>query len=277
MGSSSSSVASAPRPPSKTEILRALAKRTTVCSMWPCPPLESLLNEELYSPGSLHGSLIQRPVRGSKAFTHLGILCHWEARSAPGSLLTCIDYNQLLGDGEPRGVVRHRSLQDFMQYALPADQLSADWLRVDYLYSADDVGKKGVNFDASIIECQCHAGDAWCRLVNRSGTVFTAAGHPPLSSPRVIVQRAASKVTEQAPGYSALLNNCEHFALWCATGEKYSLQAQLPKTTQAQATENATAVLKDLLNPNGHLPRMGLTFALPFNPPPLSLSTLPRF
>lgn len=43
-------------------------------------------------------------------------------------------------------------------------------------------------------------------------------------SPDLIVERAKSQVGSDFGGYSLLTNNCEHFAFWCATGEKICFQ-----------------------------------------------------
>lgn len=44
-----------------------------------------------------------------------------------------------------------------------------------------------------------------------------------LFSPEETVMRARSKLGER--GYNLLLNNCEHFALWCKTGIAQSAQS----------------------------------------------------
>lgn len=41
-------------------------------------------------------------------------------------------------------------------------------------------------------------------------------------TPRTVVRRAKSKIGTR--GYNLLWNNCEHFALWCKTGEPMSEQ-----------------------------------------------------
>jgi len=38
------------------------------------------------------------------------------------------------------------------------------------------------------------------------------------------VERAKSRLGERA--YNLLLNNCEHFAIWCKTGKSESTQVQ---------------------------------------------------
>ena len=50
-----------------------------------------------------------------------------------------------------------------------------------------------------------------------------AGGDVELLSPQETVTRAHSKLGEH--GYSLLLNNCEHFALWCKTGIAQSAQS----------------------------------------------------
>jgi len=39
-----------------------------------------------------------------------------------------------------------------------------------------------------------------------------------------VVKRALNKVGSDFGGYDFLRNNCEHFAYWCATGERTSRQ-----------------------------------------------------
>jgi hypothetical protein len=46
-------------------------------------------------------------------------------------------------------------------------------------------------------------------------------------SPDEVVQRALSRVTEEA--YDVFNNNCEHFAYWCKTGQHVSPQANTAK------------------------------------------------
>lgn len=39
-----------------------------------------------------------------------------------------------------------------------------------------------------------------------------------------IIRRAQSKVGSSFGGYNLITNNCEHFAIWCISGDKYSRQ-----------------------------------------------------
>lgn len=44
-------------------------------------------------------------------------------------------------------------------------------------------------------------------------------------SPEQIIQRAQSKLGSDFGGYNLYSNNCEHFAFWCVTGIRRSLQS----------------------------------------------------
>ena len=46
----------------------------------------------------------------------------------------------------------------------------------------------------------------------------------PTSKPITVLSRAYSKIGET--GYNLVTNNCEHFAEWCKTGNKKSLQTR---------------------------------------------------
>ena len=46
-------------------------------------------------------------------------------------------------------------------------------------------------------------------------------------TPAEIMQRAANEVGSEFGGYNLIDNNCEHFATWCVTGEKQSMQTDL--------------------------------------------------
>ncbi len=43
-------------------------------------------------------------------------------------------------------------------------------------------------------------------------------------TPKEIVKRAYSVLGTDFGGYNVMTNNCEHFANWCASGEKFSNQ-----------------------------------------------------
>ena len=43
-------------------------------------------------------------------------------------------------------------------------------------------------------------------------------------SPELVAERALAQVGSNFGGYHVLLNNCEHFANWCACGKKISRQ-----------------------------------------------------
>ncbi len=97
--------------------------------------------------------------------------------------------NPLLCDG----IVAETSLAEFMSDS-------------DTIYVMNAVGKSGspVLFDWIIK-----------KLLGDDAIIF---------SPQETVARARSKIGEQ--GYNLLLNNCEHFALWCKTGIAKSAQVE---------------------------------------------------
>jgi len=51
--------------------------------------------------------------------------------------------------------------------------------------------------------------------------------------PEEVIQRAHSRLGEHA--YNLFLNNCDHFATWCKTGEQCSLQVELAKKILVEA------------------------------------------
>jgi HRAS-like suppressor 3 len=57
-----------------------------------------------------------------------------------------------------------------------------------------------------------------------------------------IVMRARSRINEK--GYDLLLNNCEHFARWCVTGESISYQV----INSPQKIENTILTIKENYN-----------------------------
>lgn len=74
--------------------------------------------------------------------------------------------------------------------------------------------------------------EAW---IKRSCLVDFCAGACPHQArevrycfaPETVVRRAMSQVGGNFGGYNFLLNNCEHFANWCACGKKISRQVMM--------------------------------------------------
>jgi hypothetical protein len=85
--------------------------------------------------------------------------------------------------------------------------------------------------------------------VERTGVDAFAAGRPvrvatdPPASfpPEEIVARALAHVGRE--GYSPLVDNCEHFATWCATGRRSSRQADIVLSRVAAAAARALAAV----------------------------------
>lgn len=65
------------------------------------------------------------------------------------------------------------------------------------------------------------------KSVNGFGPSLPAVFRKPVEiySPEETVNRAKQYIGEQ--GYNLLVNNCEHFAIWCKTGLKYSYQVDM--------------------------------------------------
>ena len=64
---------------------------------------------------------------------------------------------------------------------------------------------------------------------------------PSVFPPAAIVARALQHVGR--PGYSPFVDNCEHFATWCATGRRVSRQAEIVCGRLGAAAVRAIAVL----------------------------------
>jgi hypothetical protein len=62
-----------------------------------------------------------------------------------------------------------------------------------------------------------------------NGSLYIVIEFPPEKClpPEESIQRACSRLGEKA--YNLFLNNCDHFATWCKTGENCSLQIELIK------------------------------------------------
>ena len=64
---------------------------------------------------------------------------------------------------------------------------------------------------------------------------------PALFSAEEVVVRAIGQVGRE--GYSPVVDNCEHFATWCATGERASRQVDLLLARAAAVVSRATALI----------------------------------
>jgi hypothetical protein len=71
--------------------------------------------------------------------------------------------------------------------------------------------------------------------------VRVATDPPSAFPPEEIVARALAHVGRA--GYSPLVDNCEHFATWCATGRRVSRQADIVLTRVAAAAARAVAAV----------------------------------
>jgi hypothetical protein len=80
------------------------------------------------------------------------------------------------------------------------------------------------------------------------GTVLVTTEPSPTYSPREIVARALAHVGRE--GYCPVVDNCEHFATWCATGERSSRQVDivLERISGAAARVMAAVSARGLLS-----------------------------
>jgi hypothetical protein len=73
------------------------------------------------------------------------------------------------------------------------------------------------------------------------GKGFRVAQHRNANSPNKIVERARSRVDEQA--YSVFANNCEHFCNWCVTGDHRSGQIDVATGAGAMSLASAAGLI----------------------------------
>lgn len=71
--------------------------------------------------------------------------------------------------------------------------------------------------------------------------VRVTAEPPPAFPPEQIVARALAHVGRE--GYSPLVDNCEHFATWCATGTRASRQVEIVTARVAAAAARTAAAV----------------------------------
>ena len=72
-----------------------------------------------------------------------------------------------------------------------------------------------------------------------------------LDDPEVVVRRAKSRLGEE--GYELFNNNCEHFAVWCKTGQAHSTQVDSVKDA-AKPLGKGLATAAVLMRSARHLP-----------------------
>ena len=73
------------------------------------------------------------------------------------------------------------------------------------------------------------------------GEVLLTSAPPARFSPAEIVSRALSQVGR--PGYCPAVDNCEHFATWCATGARASRQADIVLSRIGSAAARVAAAV----------------------------------
>jgi hypothetical protein len=73
------------------------------------------------------------------------------------------------------------------------------------------------------------------------GEVLVSTDPPARFAPEEIVARALSQVGR--PGYCPAVDNCEHFATWCATGERASRQADIVLSRIGNAAARVAAAV----------------------------------
>lgn len=74
------------------------------------------------------------------------------------------------------------------------------------------------------------------------GRAVRVRNHPPAKfSPEEIVERALAHVDRE--GYHLVVDNCEHFATWCATGRRESRQVEIVMGRVAAAASRAVAAV----------------------------------
>lgn len=62
------------------------------------------------------------------------------------------------------------------------------------------------------------------------------------------LRRAYSELGDNFGGYNPANNNCEHFANWCRTGRKYSIQVDIISKISKYVLKNRSDYLKKLTN-----------------------------
>jgi hypothetical protein len=74
-----------------------------------------------------------------------------------------------------------------------------------------------------------------------TGAVRTVTEPPASFSPEEVARRAEAAVGR--PGYCPVVDNCEHFATWCATGRRSSRQAEIVLSRLSSAVGRVTAAV----------------------------------
>jgi len=81
----------------------------------------------------------------------------------------------------------------------------------------------------------------------KDGEVKVLRNIPNKFSHEEIVERAMSTLSTNFGGYSILENNCEHFAIWCATGSRASMQSGKIKTGISVVSNPIAPISKKVL------------------------------
>ena len=127
-----------------------------------------------------------------------------------------------------------------------------------YMHHGIDIG------DGTVVHARPdHAGSllAGGRVVRTSLAEFSSGGDvwkthepPPACPPETIVARSLQHVGRD--GYHPVIDNCEHFATWCATGERSSRQVDIvlsritrviTRTTVAVSTRVAAGATEQIV------------------------------
>lgn len=104
-----------------------------------------------------------------------------------------------------------------------------------YKHYGIDVGDGHVihyRFESVLLIGEAHVCRTPMAEFARDGEVQVDRSLPPAFPPEVIVQRAMSQLHSNFNGYRVKHNNCEHFSVWCFTGERVGRQALIPEVWQ---------------------------------------------
>eukprot|EP00667_Euglena_gracilis_P016336 EG_transcript_17074 len=150
-------------------------------------------------------------------FTHHGIVV---AKGDSEETTEVVEFNVARGTHLPERVAAKQVLQPgIMQQMIEAARIQKITL-AQFSTVADVVGPDGLPPTKEVR--RVHYNDlGFVVTLARRG----AAHAKPCDDAAVVVQRALEKLESQDwPPYSIVTNNCEHFAVWCKTGERYSCQ-----------------------------------------------------
>ena len=137
-------------------------------------------------------------------YDHYGIFVRALGRNGRGEL-HAIQYTGRNGHNDFNGIVRETPLNDFLNGAGEFMVCKYSGMSLRFICSARLLVRD---------VCSSRASTSSCTL-----TDYTADPEG-----RQAVERARSRIG--AEGYSLPVNNCEHFAVWCRTGESDSSQVR---------------------------------------------------